>query len=254
MLIFLTMLIIGVLLGVVGAGGSGFIISILTTIFGVPIHIALGTSLAAMAFSSFSGVYSQYRESNVVIRVGLLIGLFGIIGSFFGSRIANFIPPQELKWLTASMLFISSLLLWLRLFTQIGQFINTKSHQTRYTRGFKFWASVSSIGIVNGILSGVFGIGAASFIQIGLIIFIGLSVQQSVGTALIIVFPMAVVGGFGYFTIGNLDVILLIKVAAGTTVGSYVGAKFTARLPSIILKVLIVIVPAIGGLLLLFGK
>ena len=48
--IIITMLVMGILLGFVGAGGAGFIIAILTLVFHIPIHVALATSLTTMAF------------------------------------------------------------------------------------------------------------------------------------------------------------------------------------------------------------
>lgn len=252
MIVFTTMLIVGLLLGFIGAGGSGFIISILTAFFGVPIHIALGTSLAAMVVTPLSGAFSHYREQNVVVRVGLAVGLFGMIGAFSGSRIAHIIPDQQLTWFTASMLFLSALLLWLRIFTRFGHLFMKKDDQTTPT-GMHFWVATAGLGLITGMLSGVFGIGSSSYIQLGLLIIFGLSVQQSVGTTLFIILPIALVGGLGYYTIGNLDVQLFVKVAAGTMIGSYLGAKFTNRLHPMMLKVAIVVVPIIGGLLLLFG-
>ena len=56
MAIIITMLVMGILLGFVGAGGAGFIIAILTLVFHIPIHVALATSLTAMAFTTL--VYS----------------------------------------------------------------------------------------------------------------------------------------------------------------------------------------------------
>lgn len=61
--ITLVMVLLGLLLGFVGAGGSGFIISILTVVFGYPIHLALGTALAAMFFSSLSGSMFYFEKS-----------------------------------------------------------------------------------------------------------------------------------------------------------------------------------------------
>ncbi|HLR15934.1 MAG TPA: sulfite exporter TauE/SafE family protein [Bacillota bacterium] len=252
MAIFVTMMMMGLLLGFVGAGGSGFIISILTTFFGIPIHIALGTSLAAMVLTSLSGAFSHYREQNVVVPVGLPVGFFGMIGAFSGSRIAHIIPELQLTWFTASMLFLSAFLFWLRIFTPFGKMIATK-YGNITPKGVKFWVSAAGLGIVTGMLSGMFGIGSSTFIQIGLLVFFGFSVRQSVGTTLFIILPIAFVGGFGYYTIGNLDVQLLVKVAAGTMIGSYLGAKCTNRLHPMILKIALVTVPTIGGLLLLIG-
>lgn len=252
MFVFLIMVVMGLLLGFIGAGGSGFIIAILTTFFGVPVHTALGTSLSAMVFTSLSGTYSHFRENNVVIKAGLATGLFGAVGAFIGSQIAQHVPGQELEWLTASMLFVSAFLLWLRIFTKVGRFFE-KSGSRSIPTGMRFWLTAVGVGIVTGMLSGLFGIGASPFIQIGLLVFFGLTVQQSAGTTLLVILPVAFVGGFGYYSIGNLDIMLLIEVAAGTIIGSYIGAKFTTRLHPTILKTALVAVPAAGGLLLLLG-
>ena len=72
--IIITMLVMGILLGFVGAGGAGFIIAILTLVFHIPIHVALATSLTAMAFTTLSGVVSHYREGNVALIIGGIVG------------------------------------------------------------------------------------------------------------------------------------------------------------------------------------
>lgn len=87
--IIITMLVMGILLGFVGAGGAGFIIAILTLVFHIPIHVALATSLTAMAFTTLSGVISHYREGNVVLTIGGIVGGCGALGSYIGSKIAD---------------------------------------------------------------------------------------------------------------------------------------------------------------------
>ena len=106
MIITLTMFLIGILLGFIGAGGSGFIIALLTVVFGVPIHTALGTSLAAMVFTTLSGAYSHYRQGNIDVKTGITVGAFGAIMSYLGSEIAVWIPVNSLHWLTVGMLFL----------------------------------------------------------------------------------------------------------------------------------------------------
>ena len=86
----------GILLGFVGAGGAGFIIAILTLVFHIPIHVALATSLTAMAFTTLSGVVSHYREGNVALIIGGIVGGFGAIGSYIGSKFGSLIPAHLL--------------------------------------------------------------------------------------------------------------------------------------------------------------
>lgn len=105
MFIVLFMLILGILFSFIGAGGAGFVIAVLTTIFKIPIHMALATSLTAMTFTSMSGAYSYYREGNTHIKIGVIAGIFAAFGSFIGAKMASFIPAQSLQWMTAGMLF-----------------------------------------------------------------------------------------------------------------------------------------------------
>jgi uncharacterized membrane protein YfcA len=110
-----TMFAVGLLLGFVGAGGSGFIISILTVGFGFSIHTSLGTALTAMVFSSVSGAFSHYHEGNIMLKTGVVVGGVGSVGAWVSSMVSHSIPGEELKWMTAGMLFLSGLVLWLRM-------------------------------------------------------------------------------------------------------------------------------------------
>lgn len=248
----MAMITLGLLVGFVGGGGAGFVIAILTTIFGVPVHTAFGTSLSAMVFTSISGAYSHSKENNLVLRVGLATGLFGAIGAFVGSLTADLISGDILKWLTAGMMFFSSGLLWFRLFTSFGNVwanLGGKEIQS----GIRFWIAACGVGFVTGGLSGLLGIGAAPFIQIGLLVFFGLTVQQAAGTTMLVILPVAFVGGIGYYTAGNWDILLFIQVAAGMIIGSYIGAKFTARLHPMVLKVAMIAVPIVAAIILISG-
>ena len=240
----------GILLGFVGAGGSGFIIAILTVLFGVPIHIALGTSLAAMVFTTMSGAYSHFRQGNISVRTGLIVGGFGAGASYLGSRLSGLIPVNSLHWLTAGMLLLSAVILVIRLFiVQKIKENNTKellSNNRLYKKG-------AIVGIGSGILAGTFGIGSAPFIQIGLLSILGLSIKQSVGTTMLVILPIALAGGIGYYFQGYIDVVLLVQVLAGTMIGSYVGAKFTNLVPQGLLKGAMVLTPITAGVIMLIS-
>ena len=66
MLVFAAMLLLGILLGFVGAGGAGVMITMLSVGFDIPMQVALGTSLAAMAFTSLSGSVSRINCERIV--------------------------------------------------------------------------------------------------------------------------------------------------------------------------------------------
>ncbi|MET1032520.1 sulfite exporter TauE/SafE family protein [Domibacillus tundrae] len=246
MLIVLTMFLLGTLFGFIGAGGAGFVIAVLTVFFGVPIHMALGTSLAAMAFTSISGAYSHYREGNTHVKIGLIVGGFAAAGSFGGAKLAAVIPEESLHWLTAGMLFLSAFLLFIKLLflKDTSKPVDEKSHV--------IWIKGIFLGLLAGTLSGTFGIGSAPFIQIGLMILLHLTIRQSVGTTMLVIVPLAIGGGIGYFSEGFIDVFLLLKVLIGTACGAYIGAKFTNIVPKPVLKSAIILTPTAAAVLLLF--
>ncbi|MFB9761681.1 sulfite exporter TauE/SafE family protein [Ectobacillus funiculus] len=250
MAIALTMFAMGILLGFVGAGGAGFIIALLTVLFGVPIHTALGTSLAAMAFTTLSGAYSHFRQGNISLKTGLLTGVFGAIGSYFGSQTAGWIPVHSLHWLTAGMLFLSAVVLLIRLFIVQKRFENRKTELANVPWIFP---KAVLVGIISGILAGTFGIGSAPFIQIGLLTVLGLSIKQSVGTTMLVILPIAFAGGIGYYAEGYLDVVLLLQVLVGTMIGSYIGARFTNYAPQGLLKSAMVLTPITAAAIMLIS-
>lgn len=246
--IIVTMFVVGLLLGFVGAGGSGFIISILTTVFGFSIHTSLGTALAAMLFTSVSGSVSHYKEGNMLLKAGIPVGLFGAAGAWFSSTWSSMIPSGELRWMTAGILFLSAMLIWLRMWLIVSK--KGDRRQDILPTGFWFWLRAAAVGLSSGILSGLFGIGSTPFIQIGLMYLLNFSVRRAAGTTMLVIIPIAFSGGFNNFRLGYLDLPLLLEVVAGTMSGAYIGAKFTKRLPRTALKTAMIIVPVLGALLL----
>ena len=248
----LVMLALGLLLGFVGAGGSGFIISILTVVFGYPIHTALGTALAAMFFSSFSGSISHYREGNMKLRPGVVVGLTGAAGAWISSGWSSLIPEDRLGYLTSGMLFASGFALWFRMAyvsrrPQTPESMNAASP----VQGWRFWVNAPLVGFLTGALSGLFGIGSTPFIQLGLMLLLGMSMRYAAGTTMLVIMPIALAGGAGYFTIGYLDVHLLAAVVICSMSGAYIGATFTKRVPAAWLKTCMVLTPMLGGAILL---
>ncbi|KAA8783561.1 putative membrane protein YfcA [Paenibacillus sp. 4624] len=248
--IVLVMFLLGLLLGFVGAGGSGFIISILTVAFGYPIHVALGTALAAMFFSSLSGSISHYREGNAMLKTGVIVGLAGAAGAWISSGWSSYIPEDRLGMLTSFMLFASGLALWLRLILVSRRPAGSEIQAVILGEGLRYWVYALLIGVVTGMLSGLFGIGSTPFIQLGLMLLLNMPMRYAAGTTMLVIIPIALAGGAGYMRIGYLDLQLLLLVVIGTMSGSYVGAKFTKRVPALWLKVSMVVTPMIGATIL----
>lgn len=250
-MIFFGMMLLGILLGFAGAGGAGLTITLLTVGFGVPIHTALGVALAAMGFTMLSGTISHFREGDVNLRIGLITGFFGIVGATMGAQVSHHMPAKLLAPATASMLLVSVILLYFILFRKdvIDSFI---IRHTIHATGLSFFLYSMLIGITTGFLSGAFGIGATAFIQISLMLFMGLPLYHAIGTTMLIILPISVAGGFNYLINGYLELMIFLQTLMGLTIGAYIGAKFTRMASKNTLRYIIISMPTIGGLLLLF--
>jgi hypothetical protein len=91
---------VGVLTGLVGVGGGFLIVPALVLLGGLPMHLAVGTSLFIIAIKSVSG-FVKYVDlmgfDTMHWDVVLLFGGLGIVGSFVGGKVGEYISQERLK-------------------------------------------------------------------------------------------------------------------------------------------------------------
>jgi uncharacterized membrane protein YfcA len=95
-------LIVGVITGFVGVGGGFLIVPALVLLGGVPMVMAIGTSLLIIALKSFVGfakyyeVLTEQHQSFDWLVIGIMIA-GGVLGSFFGIWIGQKLPKDKLQ-------------------------------------------------------------------------------------------------------------------------------------------------------------
>jgi uncharacterized protein len=89
--------VVGVLTGLVGAGGGFLIIPALVILSKLPMKEAVGTSLAIIAAKSLIGFLGEGGETFIDWKFLLIISAFAIIGIFLGSALAKRIDGKKLK-------------------------------------------------------------------------------------------------------------------------------------------------------------
>jgi uncharacterized membrane protein YfcA len=109
---------IGVATGFMGVGGGFLIVPALVLLVGLPMHLAIGTSLATIALNSAIGFYkSAQMLPSLHLRLnGPVIASFiaiGVAGSLIGGAICHRLPQQRLRRLFAwFVLAMGAYLLW----------------------------------------------------------------------------------------------------------------------------------------------
>ena len=107
---------------------------------------------------------------------------------------------------------------------------------------------VGAIGLLAGVLSGLFGIGGGIVIVPLLILLVGFTATQAAGTSLAaLLLPVGALGALEYWRAGQIDLRVAAVLAVGLLLGAYVGARLGISLPVEVVQ------RAFGVLLVLVG-
>jgi uncharacterized protein len=94
-----------------------------------------------------------------------------------------------------------------------------------------------AIGLVAGVLSGLFGIGGGILIIPSLIFFANFHTKLALGTSLgAMLLPVGILGAYAYYQQGNVNIKASLLIGLGLFLGAYLGAKLAHAIPSTTLQ------------------
>jgi hypothetical protein len=234
-----------------GGGGGGFYVPVLILIFGVTPQVAVATSLASVLPTTAVGAFSHYRQGNVDIRTGLILGIGGIIGTLIGASIANIIPPNLLQKILGIFTLIM-IIPMLRSLVQRRQKLKEKNRDKEKTVTLTGPKRIiaSFFGVASGLMAGVFGISGTPPVIAGLYS-LGLPAVMVVGTSVFVLIFNSVAGIGGFYLLGRLDLTLIILLGGGAAVGAFIGPLLLKKInPKTFEKIY---GPLLVSIMLIFG-
>ena len=90
-----------------------------------------------------------------------------------------------------------------------------------------------AIGLVAGVLSGLFGIGGGILIIPALIFFAAFPTKLALGTSLgAMLLPVGLLGAYAYYQSGNIHIKASLLISLGLFIGAWVGAKLAHAIPA----------------------
>ena len=89
--------VIGVVTGIVGAGGGFLVVPALVLLGGLPMEAAVGTSLVVISMKSFAGFYGHLGHVSVDWSMTLAVTGAAVVGSFGGGALAGKVSPEVLR-------------------------------------------------------------------------------------------------------------------------------------------------------------
>jgi uncharacterized membrane protein YfcA len=225
---------VGVLLGLLGSGGSIATVPILVYLLGMPEKVAIASSLAIVGSIALFGALRSKVEKRAVIAFGLP----GMAGSYLGATLSASMSASTQMLLFAAVLAIAALSMLMR----------RESEDDVGARG-PVWTLMLA-GLATGVLTGIVGVGGGFLIVPALVLFAGIPTRRAIGTSLAIIALQSSAGFAKHASIlgtDSLDFKLIAVFAALGIAGSIGGAALGKRLPQATLR------RAFGGFVLVMA-
>jgi len=226
---------VGLLAGLLGVGGGLIIVPILAAMFiynGLPyeivMHLALGTSLASILFTSISSVYSHHKHQAVNWSHVSKLSPGVLLGAWLGGIFASTLSTDILKPVFAIFeLLVAAYMLW-------G--IKAQAHKDTPTL-LNFTISGGFIGYISSIV----GIGGGTM-TVPWLMWHGSNIHMAIATSAAIGFPIAAGGTVSYlyagwqhdllpqYSIGFIYLPALISIIVSSVVFAPLGASLAHKL------------------------
>ncbi len=241
----------------IGLGGGIIIVPMLLNIdhflsafSTVPIHVAVGTSLITIVFSSLSSTLSYHKQKRIDYKSGILFLIGSIPGSLLGTYINSLLNTERFT------LFFGIFLICISVFLFVSSKLNKKSKEVHrgiirtytndegeaYTYSYRLPLAIS-LSICIGIISGLFGIGGGILLVPMMAFLFGFPPQLAVATSMFVVMFTTLGSSISYITLGEVNfyyILLLIPGAwFGGKIGAYINQKLKTETIALILRLVV---------------
>jgi uncharacterized protein len=216
---FLLAALIGVILGLLGAGGSILTVPVLVYVLGFAAKPAIAMSLPIVGTTSLVGALRHWRSGNVQLRTAIPFGLIAMVGSYTGARLAGFISGgAQLALLGLAM--VGAAISMLRGARVAPDAAAMAPSVTRRSLGV-----LAATGLGIGLLTGIVGIGGGFLIVPALVVLARVPMKQAVGTSLVVIAMNTASGALGYAGQFDFPWPFVIAFTAIAVIGILVGTR-----------------------------
>lgn len=229
MMLALTILlssIIGILLGLLGGGGSILTVPMLVYVLGVEAKAAIVTSFVVVGSSSLMALLPHARSKAVCWKSGFWFASSGMLAAYFGGHLANGFSNASLMILFGIVSLLAGLAMLRRSPTP-----SDHDYATHSLCPLKIpFVRLILTGCLVGFLTGMVGVGGGFLIVPVLSMLVGLPIQGAIGTSLLIIFLNATSGLIAYSQHIELDWHLVSVVTIASLGGSLMGGLVNNRI------------------------
>ena len=217
--------LVGLSVGLLGAGGSLLAVPILKYAALLNTQEAVATSMVTVGAVSALGVVLAARDGRVRLKLGLAFALVTVVGTWVGVHIAS-----QISELTQMSLFI--LVLFLAIVRMIKKRLRHALEEpvsrSAEASGGRALAAAKAFSV--GILTGLVGVGGGFLIVPALVTLFDLPMKQATGTSLLVIVFSSSIGVWGYSSLVNIDWLFALRFCGMATLGLMLGFQLSKKL------------------------
>lgn len=245
---YITALLVGVTLGLIGGGGSILTIPILVYFFKIDPILATSYSLFIVGITSLIGSYKNYKAKHLNITKAFY---FLIPATFSILLVRKFILPNlpnilfEINAITFTKNNLIMVVFGILMLSSSLAMIFRKTPSNKSNMNL---TKLSFIGLIVGVITGFLGAGGGFLIIPALLFFGGLEMKNAIGTSLFIIAVNSIIGFIGDIINGiNLNYFILLSLTTIAIIGIFIGTFLMTKINNQKLK------PAFGWFVLVIG-
>ena len=190
--------VVGFMAGLLGIGGGGIMVPMLTTIFlaqGIPVeqvvHMALGTSMASIVMTSFASMRAHHKKGAIQWDIVKVMAPGVIIGTFAATFLATYMKSSQLAIFFAIFMAYVSIQMALDKKQKPSQGVVTSQ---------KLFGAGTFIGVISALVS----IGGGS-LTVPFLIWQNIDLKKAIASSAAIGFPLSIAGTVGYMINGMMQ-------------------------------------------------
>ena len=243
--LLITGMVVGFACGLLGVGGGFLMVPVQIWALNsmgveptIATRVALGTSLAVILPTAISGCHGHACRGVVLWRPGIALGISGLLGAFLGGTIAAHAPADLLqKFFGLVVLFGALRMLLSGRIAVEGAGLEGSELKGRLPQYFVFGSAV-------GIISGLSGIGGGVILIPAMVIAMGFTMRQAVGTSSTAIAIISVGGILSYavnglgvsgrppYSLGYIDLFQWVLLAGSSIFTARAGVRVAHRIPA----------------------
>jgi uncharacterized membrane protein YfcA len=225
---YLGALIVGLVLGLIGGGGSILTVPILVYLIGLNPIIATAYSLFVVGVTSIIGAFQNYKKGLIDFKTAIIFSIPAFSAVYVTRRFLVPMIPEVVFTIgyfdITKDIFIMvffAIIMILASFSMIRSKKNkTEENEQEPTYNYPM---IAVEGIVVGVLTGIVGAGGGFLIIPALVLLAKLPMKKAVGTSLLIIAIKSLIGFLGDLSHMEIDWPFLITFTIISIIGIVLG-------------------------------